>query len=68
MGSLKDPVGYTRCVSTGCYYFLKIRAPLFIVRCGLRAMGARRGWIQKNIRLKIAMRWVPVERGKNAEK
>ena len=31
----------------------------FIMRCGVRAMGARRGWIRLSMRLKISMRWVP---------
>ena len=30
-----------------------------VVRCGVRAMGARRGWIRLSMRLKISMRWVP---------
>ena len=31
-------------------------------------MGARRGWIRISMRLEIAMRWVPAERGIKAEK
>ena len=30
-----------------------------VVRCGVRAMGARRGWIRLSMRRKISMRWVP---------
>ena len=49
-------------------HYLYTRTFLFIVLCGFRAMGARRGWIRISMRLKIAMRWVPAERGIKAEK
>ena len=50
------------------FFFSRLLALFFIVRCGFRALGARRGWIRLSMRGEISMRWVPSERSIKAEK